>query len=129
MENDIDGDLIKNMNNKNSILTTSNSNFTENITGSDTIIYTGIGTTTLKSNTENTINGNYYRKYDNDTNETYAKNHKIVIHDSTTETYHNKFNCNTSGNFIYNINKTKTSFIKNNTIETFSVNNNVNIKI
>ena len=128
MENDIDGNLIKNMNNKNSILTTSNSNLTEDITGTDTITYTGIGTSTIKANTENTINGKYYRTYENDTIETYANTHKVVIHDSSTETYHNKFNCNTSGNFMYNVNKIKTLFIKNNITETFSVNSNINIK-
>ena len=128
MENDIDGNLIKNMNNKNSILTTSNSNLLENITGTDTITYTGIGTSTLKSNTENTINGKYYRTYENDTNETYANTHKVVIHDSTTETYHNKFNCNTSGNFMYNVNKIKTLFIKNDTTETYNTHSNITIK-
>ena len=128
MENDIDGNVIRNMNNKNSILTTSNSNLTEDITGTDTITYTGIGTSTIKANTENTINGKYYRTYENDTIETYANTHKVVIHDSSTETYHNKFNCNTSGNFMYNVNKIKTLFIKDNTTETFSVNSNINIK-
>ena len=128
MENDIDGNVIRNMTNKNSILTTTNSNLTEDITGTDTITYTGIGTSTIKANTENTINGKYYRTYENDTIETYDNTHKVVIHDSSTETYHNKFNCNTSGNFMYNVNKIKTLFIKDNTTETFLVNNNITIK-
>ena len=126
IENDIDGNVIRNMNNKNSILTTSGSNYTENITGSDTITYTGIGTSTFKTHTENTITGKYDRTYENDTIETYVKTHKIVIHDSSTETYHNKFNCNTSGNFMYNVNKIKTLFIKDNTTETL-VNSNITI--
>jgi hypothetical protein len=95
MENDIDGNVIRNMNNKNSILTTTGSNFIEDITGTDNITYTGIGTTSLKTHTENTINGKYYRAYENDTTETYVKTHKIVIHDSSIETYNNNFNCNT----------------------------------
>ena len=128
LENDIDGNVIRNMNNKNVILTTSNSNLVEDITGTDTITYTGIGTSTLKSNTENTVNGKYYRTYENDTIETNIKTHKIVINDSSTETYHNSFNSNTSGNFMYNVNKIKSLFIKNDTTETFSINSNITIK-
>ena len=52
------------MNDKNSILTTSGSNHTENITGTDTITYTGIGTSTFKTHTENTIIGKYDRTYE-----------------------------------------------------------------
>ena len=125
MKNDIDGSLIKNINNKNSTLTTSNSNLEENITGTDDITYTGIGVSTLQSNTENTVNGRYYKTYENDTIETYVNTHKIVINDSSTETYHNNFNSNTNGNFMYNVNKIKTLFIKDNTTETFSVNSNI----
>jgi len=128
MENDINGNLIKNMNNKNSILTTANSNLTTNITGTDDITYTGIETSTLKANTENTVNGKYYRTYENDTIETYVNTDKLVINDSSTETYHNNFNSNTGGNFMYNVNKIKTLFIKDNTTETFLVNSNITIK-